>query len=119
MSAFYSGGVPKPIKPSQVDTAFVFIAPASTSECTEAWVLASGGINANGALQIRLVSYPENVKLSDDVEIFGSAPTLVKFQNVKVPASQPGLPQLLAVQVNNRSTAPHSDGSVRGVLLVA
>lgn len=112
--SFYSGGVPKLIKPSASSTAFTFLARPDVP-CSSAWLLAKAGINANGPLEVQLYNTLGQA-LSDVASVNSSTqPSRVKFTKCKIPASS--FPPVIEVRVTNRSNVPRSDASVQGVLL--
>ena len=117
MSSFeyYGGGAINTLQPSASKVVLSFLArPGGTSN--EAWVLARGGINSNGALKIRLVDEYGSA-LSDYVEVFSSTLTRAKFTNVKIVADG-SFPAVLRVEAHNKSTATQSVATVEGVGVV-
>jgi hypothetical protein len=113
-TAYYSGGIPKEIKPSASnETALEFLAQPNLA-CSSAWILARAGINANGPLQVQLFDEYGNA-LSDVSDVNGSSTSRIKMTGVMIPAD--AFPPVVRVRVTNRSTASHSYASVMGVLL--
>jgi len=110
-----STGQPVEVKPTQTKIVAACLFPANKSS-NEAWVLARAGINNDGPVCIRLVNQYGS-QLSDYVESHSSSSTRLKLQNVKVPSDGP-FPQVVRVEVVNKSTVEHSNASVEDVLVV-
>lgn len=110
--AFYSGGEPIAVKPTSTRIVLQFLVPANTAY-TGGWLLASAGINNDGPARIRLIDELGS-SLSDWTETSAGMSRL-KMSGVNIPAAN--LPQLVRVEVVNRSTTEQSNASVAGVLL--
>lgn len=108
---------PVEVKPSQTKyVAQTLFPPASSS--SKGYVLARAGINNNGGpVCIRLVDQYGNA-LSDYVESSSSLASLLLLPNVRVPSSSSGLPEVIRVEVVNKSIVEHSNAVVENVLLL-
>ena len=112
---YFGGGSTTPVPPGQTKNVLTFLTAPNTP-CTEAWILARGGVNNNGALRVRLVD-AYGGGLSDFAELFNQTQLeRVKLLNVNIPGD--AFPPVVSVQCINGSSTPNSNGVCEGVLLV-
>lgn len=86
---------------------------SSAEPITGAWILAKGGINASGALSVRLLNELGS-PITDFVDVFGSSSSKVKFPRLRMNIDD--FPQTITVEAHNRSNAAGSTAYVLGVL---
>jgi len=117
-SEYYSGGdESSKVLPTETKIVLTFLGRPGT-KCSEAWLLARGGMNNDGPLVVQLKNQ-EGMALSDPSEVHGqSSSSRIKMTNVRVPASDNGFPPVIRVEATNRSTVSFSNAFVNGVRLM-